>query len=108
MRRLLERQLAAGERVFVGDVVVCETVWVLDSCYGLSREEIVAALGSLVRSRQVVFASADRVAAALQAYAAGKGDFADYLIREDALAAGCDRVATFDRALLSEPGFLSP
>ena len=107
-RHLLERQLAAGERVFIGEVVVCETVWVLDSCYGLSREEIVAALRNLVRARQVVLASADRVAAALEAFAAGKGDFADYLIREDALTAGCDQVATFDRVLLSEPGFTAP
>ncbi|MGV8040780.1 MAG: PIN domain-containing protein [Thermoanaerobaculaceae bacterium] len=108
VRRLIERELAAGERVFVGEIVMCETVWVLECCYRFSRGEIVAALERLVRARQVVLGSADRVAVALDAFAAGKGDFTDYLIREDALAAGCERVATFDRALLSETGFVSP
>jgi len=35
----------------------------------------------------------------------GRGDFADYLIREDALRAGCKAIATFDRVLLVENDF---
>ena len=37
-----------------------------------------------------------------------EGDFADYVIKEHARAAGCDEVATFDWALLKEPGFVAP
>jgi predicted nucleic-acid-binding protein len=40
-------------------------------------------------------------------YAHGKGDFADYVIREQARAAGCERIATFDRALLEEELFVA-
>ena len=43
---------------------------------------------------------------ALDAYEAGKGDFADYLIREHARAADCEHVATFDRVQLRERGFV--
>jgi predicted nucleic-acid-binding protein len=44
----------------------------------------------------------------VEAFAAGRGDFADYVMRESARAAGCHEVATFDRALLREPGFIAP
>ena len=54
------------------------------------------------------FSSNDQLARALDAYRLGKGDFADYLIREHAKAAGAAAVATFDRALLAEAGFTSP
>jgi len=37
-----------------------------------------------------------------------KGDFADYVIREHGLVAGCTTVAKFDQALLKEPGYRSP
>jgi predicted nucleic-acid-binding protein len=48
------------------------------------------------------------VLTALGAFAAGAGGFTDYFIRAQAHAAGCDAVATFDRALLREPGFVAP
>jgi len=87
---------------------MCETVCVLSSSYRFSRAEIVEALAGLLRARAVVFTSTDRLARALEAYATGRGDFADYLIREDAVAAGADTVATFDRSLLKERGFSKP
>jgi predicted nucleic-acid-binding protein len=52
--------------------------------------------------------SSDGLARALHDFQNGRGDFADYLIRAHALDAGYDAVATFDRALLKEPGFLAP
>jgi len=42
---------------------------------------------------------------AVAAYRDGAGDFADYLTREQALAAGAAQVVTFDRAVKGEPGF---
>jgi predicted nucleic-acid-binding protein len=38
----------------------------------------------------------------------GRADFADYLIAERAIAAGCERVATFDGRLREEAGFTAP
>jgi len=49
----------------------------------------------------------DSLIRALEAYETGKGDFADYLIREQARAAECESVATFDRVLLRERGFVA-
>ncbi len=106
--KLIKGAVERGEQLFVSDIVMCETVWVLSSAYGFTRAEIVDALGGLVRARNLVFGSTDRLARALDAYRDGKGDFADYLIREHARAAGADTVATFDRALLKDAGFVSP
>jgi predicted nucleic-acid-binding protein len=50
----------------------------------------------------------DDVKRALEAYAAGRGDFADYLIAERAMANGCASIATFDRVLHSDARFVPP
>ncbi len=52
--------------------------------------------------------SPDRLLRALSAFEVGRGDIADYVIREDAKAAGCDSVVTFDKALHKEEMFVSP
>jgi predicted nucleic-acid-binding protein len=104
--RLIEKARRRDEALFISDIVMCEMVWVLSTSYRFSRSEIARVLGDLLRGRGVVFVSSDALARALRAYVAGKGDFADYIIREHARAAGADTVvATFDRALFSEGGF---
>ena len=107
-RRLIEKAVENDDAFFVSDIAVCETVWVMQSCYRVARKEIARPLRTLLTARNVAFASADQLARALDAFASGRGDFADYLIREHARAAGCTAVVTFDRTLLKEPGFVAP
>ena len=102
----IARSIAEGEGLFVSDVVVCETVWVLGGSYHVGRKEIASLLRNVLRARHLVFRAVDQLIRALDAYEAGKGDFADYLIREHARAADCEQVATFDRVLLLEWGFV--
>jgi predicted nucleic-acid-binding protein len=98
----------ADERLFVPDVVLCEVVWVLAASYDAPKAEIVGALRRLLYARQLTFRASDVLVRALDAYESGRGDFADYVIGQDARAAGCDSVLTFDKALLREPGFTKP
>lgn len=104
---LIDRVIADDDTLFVSDVVVCETVWVLSVGYRVGRKEIAAVLRNLLRARHLTFGASDQLIRALDAFESGKGDFADYLIREHARAADCDTVATFDRVLLREKGFVS-
>jgi predicted nucleic-acid-binding protein len=104
---LIDRVVADGDTLFVSDVVVCETVWVMSVSYHIGRKEIAGILRNLLRARHVTFRASDQLIRALEAYEAGKSDFADYLIREHARAADCDQVATFDRVLLRERGFVA-
>jgi predicted nucleic-acid-binding protein len=105
---LIEASIAGDERLYIADVVLCELVWVLSGAYGLRRPEISALLSELARARHLRMESTDRLVRAVRAYRDSKGDFADYLIREVARDAGCTEVATFDRALLRDGGFVSP
>ncbi|HET7295127.1 MAG TPA: type II toxin-antitoxin system VapC family toxin [Vicinamibacteria bacterium] len=102
---LFARATAEGERLFVPQIVVCELVWVLGYAYEKDRTEIAAGLGTLLRARQLAFEDVDQVRTALERFAAGDGDLADWLIWERSLAAGAERVVTFDRRLLRSPEF---
>lgn len=105
---LVECTIAADEVLFISDVVLCEVVWVLAGSYRVSRAQIGTTLRELLRAKHLAFAAPDQLVRALDAFTKGKGDFADYVIREHGRAAGCDAVATFDRALLREQGFVTP
>ena len=105
---VITRAGRADEELFVSDIALCEVVWVLSSSYDIPKPEIVGILRRLLHARQLTFRASDVLASALEAYAGGKGDFADYLVREDARAAGCDSVLTFDKTLLKEDGFARP
>lgn len=105
---LVKRALDENQALYVSDVVLCELVWVLETSYRVGRDEIAGNLAKLLRARQLAFRDADMLARALGAYQVGRGDFADYVIREDARTAGSDAVATFDKALLKDKGFRLP
>lgn len=104
-RALITRAIEGESGCFVSDVVMCELVWVLTSAYRIPKGEIVRHLGSLLRARHFTYRSADGLARALDAFSGGRGDFADYVIREDSVAAGCEALATFDKPLHAERGF---
>ena len=106
--RFIERAVDAGEDVFLSDIVVCETVWVLESAYNVDRERVVGVLNQLLETGQIRFHNHSLVRRAADAYESSSADFADYLIREVALDAGCDAVATFDQNTLTETGFIEP
>lgn len=105
---LMTSAVAAGDPLFVSEVVLCEVVWVLTRTFRLPKGEVIRTLRLLLQAGELHIAERSRVRQAVEAHASGQGDFADYLIRELATDAGCDRVATFDKALLTEPGFFSP
>jgi predicted nucleic-acid-binding protein len=106
--KLVAHAVSEDEPLFVSDFVVCETVWVLLAAYRVPRAEVGELLGRLLMAAHLRFNDVDRLSRALEAFAVGKGDFADYVIREHARAAGCDQVATLDRMLLKERGFAAP
>lgn len=107
--RAVERLFARARRdrtpLFVADVVLCELVWVLARRAKQSRAEIAAAVERLLDAEMMVLPDAGIARRALAAYRDGTGDFADYVIREQALSAGAVEVVTFDRAVKGEPGF---
>ncbi|MGH8296182.1 MAG: PIN domain-containing protein [Steroidobacteraceae bacterium] len=89
---------------FVPFVALVELVWVLSSCYGLAREQVVQALDALLHAKEIVLEHAEQVSQALRVFDAGAGDFADCLIERTATAAGCEKTMTFDRGAAKGAG----
>lgn len=105
---LVEKANASGEPLFVSELVLCELVWVLRYSYKVRRAELAETLRLLLHSRQLRLANRELISRAVDSYEAGKGDFADYVIQEQAKHNGAATVATFDAALLAEDGFSAP
>lgn len=109
--RVLARLRSVTEQdgtAFVPDVVLAELVWVLRSTYRFPKDRIVSVVRGLYATRHLTFSSPDRITRALSAFETGRGDFADYLIREQARDHGCGCVVTFDRKVNGEKGFEEP
>jgi len=103
---LVDECLRSDEAVLLNGIVLCETVWVLESAYGFSRGVVAEVLEKILLTRQFDVESREEVWRALGRFRRGRGDFADYLLGERNSALGCSRTATFDRALEGEEGFL--
>ena len=81
---------------FVPLVSMVELAWVLSSCYGLTRDQVVQTLELMLRTKEIVIDSADLVLKALRIFKASNADFAYCLIERSASSAGCTDTMTFD------------
>jgi predicted nucleic-acid-binding protein len=96
-------QVSAAEQfvsrgAWVSHLVLAETLWVLDSVYGLSRKQIATAVEMLLNHQDLTLQDVDVVISALDHYLNRSGvDFSDCLVLEIARKAGHLPVATFDR-----------
>lgn len=93
--RLIE-SLTAETPGFVPVVALVELVWILISCYGLTREEVSRALDGLLRAKEIVLERAEQVSQALRTFGTSSADFADCLIERTSAATGCGKTMTFD------------
>ncbi len=102
---ILERRLTLHNPGFVSVVAMVETVWVLDRAYGFTHREIATAVERLLQVEVLEIENEQQVFTAMVAMKQGRGSFADALIAELALRAGCTRTLTFDQKAARLPGF---
>jgi predicted nucleic-acid-binding protein len=103
-RRVFDDAAEGGARVWIGDTVLVELAWTLSPAYGHDRRDIATALRALASHATVLLESPAAVRSATEAFVQGPGDFAGCLLAMKAAAAGCDRLATFDRGMKALPG----
>ncbi|SHE58704.1 Predicted nucleic-acid-binding protein, contains PIN domain [Modicisalibacter ilicicola DSM 19980] len=96
--------LSADEPGFITMVSMVELVWVLQSCYQATKEEVVGVLETILRTRELVVEQAEIVWQALRCFDGAKADFADCLIERCASAAGCSHMVTFDKQAAKAAG----
>lgn len=96
--------LTSDEPALITLISVVELVWVLDACYDLDRRQIVTALETVLRTKELRVERAEQIWQALRSFRDGRGDFTDCLIERCASAEGCERMLTFDRAAAKHAG----
>lgn len=69
----------------------------MQGCYDAIKDEVVAVLEKLLRTRSIVVEKTDTVLKALHSYSNSSADFADCLIERPAHDAGCTNTITFDK-----------
>jgi predicted nucleic-acid-binding protein len=102
---LIEDRLTERNPGFLSTVVLVETAWVLERVYDRSPHEIAFVIERLLQIKSLVVERRREVFNAMLALQEGRGSFADALIGELAIAAGCFRTLTFDRKAARLPGF---
>lgn len=106
-RKLIRREIAAGRRVFVNQLVLMETEWVLRSRYAVPKNQIIEAVSGLLNATDVQFEDEPAIEEALFIWKDSIADFADCLIGAKNRRLGCRATATFDAKASRLPGFVA-
>lgn len=95
---------AEEDKLFVNQIVLVETIWVLKRRVKLSRASLVAIVKKILDSA-IVVADPHAVMAAIDMYSRYPGDFSDHLIAAVNQQNGCRTTMTFDKAASKSPNF---
>ena len=93
------RFLADADQLYLADLIVAETVYVLESFYSAPRDQIATAMRSLLSMRSVVTVDAALLLRAIEVFEVDRLDFAEAYLVACAESTGVGRVASFDRAI---------
>jgi predicted nucleic-acid-binding protein len=85
--------------LLVTDLVVAETVYVLESFYETPREQVAVALRSLIALAAVETVDSALLLRALEVYEIDRIDFAEAYLVASAESTGVNRIASFDRSI---------
>lgn len=91
--------LAEATELFLADLIVAETVYVLESFYKAPRDQIAAVIRSLLSMRSVIIVDPALLLRAIEVYEFDRLDFAEAYLVACAETTGVGRVASFDRAI---------
>ena len=106
-RKLIKREITAGRRVFISQLVLLETEWVLRSRYSLPKNLIIEAISGLLDAADVRFEDEPAIEEALFIWKDATADFADCLIGAKNRRLGCRATTTFDLKASKLPGFIA-
>lgn len=91
--------LRSESELLLTDLIVAETIYVLESFYETPRAQIAAALRSLLVLGSVITVDAALLSRAVEVFETERIDFAEAYLVACAESTGVNRVASFDRSL---------
>ena len=92
------RLLSSGNDLLLADLVVAETIYVLESFYGAPRKHVAEAIRSLLPFEAVACVDPALLLRAVEVYEVDRIDFAEAYLVACAETTGVGRVVSFDRS----------
>jgi len=91
--------LASRSELYLTDLIVAETIYVLESFYKAPRDQVAEAMRSLVSMRSIVTVDPSLLLRAIEVYEIDRLDFAESYLVACAESTGVGAVASFDKAI---------
>lgn len=91
--------LASEPELYLADLIVAETIYVLESFYKAPRAQVAESMRSLVAMRSMITVDPALLLRAIEVYEVDRLDFAEAYLVASAESTGIGRVASFDRAI---------
>ena len=103
--RFIEKMLTTDVPGYINHISLCEIVWVLQRCYGVTKPQVREIIDGLLTTKQLNVENVGVTWKALRAFDANSADFCDALIGQVNTHSGCEYTASFDKKAASMPGF---
>lgn len=103
--KFIEKNCTEDEPCFIGQIVLCELAWVMESNYHQDRQQIAHIIEELLQVSQLEVQQPEVVWRALSDYKNSNADFPDHLLARVNQSAGCDCTITFDKKASKQPTF---
>jgi len=91
--------LASADELYLPDLIVAETVYVLESYYEVPRPQVAMAMRSLIAFDAIVTVDPALLLRAIEVYEIDRLDFADAYLVACAESTGVSSVASFDKSI---------
>lgn len=91
--------LANQPELYLADLIVAETVYVLESFYKAPRDQVANAMRSLIAMRSIITVDPALLLRAVEVYEVDRLDFAEAYLVACAETAGIGAIASFDQAI---------
>lgn len=107
VQAVIRQAEANGRKILILSEVLIETIWVLESVYHCTREEISMLIDNFLAAPTFYLPDSTVIRKAIKQYESG-GDFADLLIVGQAKSHQAEKLFSFDRKLQNRfPGFVT-
>lgn len=91
--------LANQPELYLADLIVAETVYVLESFYKAPRDQVATAMRSLIAMRSMITVDPALLLRAIEIYDVDRLDFAEAYLVACAESTGVGAIASFDKAI---------
>lgn len=103
--KLIEQTCSTDNPGYINHIVLCEIVWVLKRNYKLDKQSICQVIEQIMRTDRLMIEDIQLVWKALETFKKTKADYADCLLGQRNLQAGCQYTATLDDAASLTKGY---